>query len=330
MRPRLLGIVALVAAVIGLGASIASLIDFLGEHPTFCMEGGCATVRASAWSHPLGIPMPVFGILFNSIAIVLCFFDRPRMRIVWALGGAAVALALIALQAFSIHAWCKMCLVADPSAIVYSVAVLAGAATMRLTWRASAIAPGVLLVVLGLGLWTHQEAPPPTPPPDVVLKAQQPGVVTIVEFVDFECPFCRALDKKLRVALDRTKKPVRFVRKMVPLPAHQHAVPAAMAYCSAEAQGHGDEMARRLFETPPDDLTPAVCEKIAVELGCDVTKYRETFASVELRTRIEGDMADARAADLEGFPTIFIGTKKFEGSDHTPEKLLAAIEQTRI
>jgi predicted DsbA family dithiol-disulfide isomerase len=89
-------------------------------------------------------------------------------------------------------------------------------------------------------------------------------------------------------------------------------------------------MARRLFEAPPDDLTPAGCEQIAVELGCDVTKYRQTFASVELRTRIEGDMADARAADLEGFPTIFIGTQKFEGSDHTPEKLLAAIEQTKI
>ena len=38
----------------------------------------------------------------------------------------------------------------------------------------------------------------------------------------------------------------------------------------------------------------------------------------------------ARASQLEGFPTIFIGTTKFEGSDHSTEKLLAAIEQTKI
>ncbi|HUS32140.1 MAG TPA: vitamin K epoxide reductase family protein [Kofleriaceae bacterium] len=327
MRPRVLGIVALVVAVIGLGASIASLVDYLSAKPTFCMESGCATVRASEWSHPLGIPLPIFGIVFFATAIALSFIDRPRMRLVWSLGGAAVALGLIALQAFSIHAWCKLCLVADPSALLYAAAVVAGGATLKPTWRASAVAPGVLLVVLALGLWTHQEAAPAQPPPDVVLKEQKRGVVTIVEFVDFECPFCRALDKKLRVAVDRTKKPVRFVRKMVPLPAHEHSVPAAMAYCAAEAQGVGDEMARRLFELPPAELTPAGCEKVAVELGCDVMKYRETFASAELRARIEADMADARAAQLEGFPTIFIGTQKFEGSDHSSEKLLAAIER---
>ena len=330
MRSRVLGIVAVVVAVIGFGASIASLVDYLGPQATFCTESGCATVRASGWAHPLGIPMPIFGIVFFSTAIALSFIHRPRMRLVWSLGGAAVSLGLIGLQAFSIHAWCKLCLVADPSALLYAASVLAGAATLRPTWRASAIAPGALLVVLGLGLWTHQEAPPPKPAPEVVLKEQKAGVVTIVEFVDFECPFCRALDKKLRVALERTKKPVRFVRKMVPLPSHAHSVPAAMAYCSAEAQGVGDEMARRLFETPPDDLTPATCEQIAVELGCDVEKYRAMFASAELRARIERDMADAQAAELEGFPTIFIGTQKFEGSDHSSDKLFAAIEQTKI
>jgi predicted DsbA family dithiol-disulfide isomerase/uncharacterized membrane protein len=330
MRPRVLGIVALVAAVVGLGASIASFVDYLSPQPTFCMESGCATVRASAWSAPLGIPMPIFGIVFFATAIALSFIERPRMRIVWSLGGAAVALGLMGLQAFSINAWCKLCLVADPSALVHAAAVLAGAATLRPTWRASAVAPGVLFVVLALGMWTHQDAAPSQPPPACVVEEQKPGVVTIVEFVDFECPFCRALDKKLRVALERAKKPVRVVRKMVPLPSHAHSVPAAMAYCAAEAQGHGDEMARRLFELPPEQLTPAGCEQIAVELGCDVMKYRETFASAELRARIEDDMADARAADLDGFPTIYIGTQKFEGSDHSTDKLLAAIDQTKI
>jgi hypothetical protein len=41
-------------------------------------------------------------------------------------------------------------------------------------------------------------------------------------------------------------------------------------------------------------------------------------------------MADARAADLDGFPTIYIGTEKFEGSDHTVAKLSAAIEPASL
>src|SRR3954463_12248411 len=68
-----LAVTALGIAAIGLAASAASLIDYLGESPMFCAETGCATVRESAWSHPLGIPMPVLGIAFFTAALALCF-----------------------------------------------------------------------------------------------------------------------------------------------------------------------------------------------------------------------------------------------------------------
>jgi predicted DsbA family dithiol-disulfide isomerase/uncharacterized membrane protein len=332
MRSRALALatLALALALIGLGASIASLIDYLGPAPTFCSESGCATVRNSAWAHPLGIPLPVLGIAYFATMSVLAFWPRKRLRIALAAIGGGVGLALILIQALSIGAWCKLCLVADPAAIVGALAVLAGAGTLRASWpNIAATVPAAALVVLALGLYAHREVPVASdePVPTCVAKEQQPGVVTIVEFVDFECPFCRALDKKLREALGRTNHPVRIVRKMVPLPSHTYAVPAAMAWCSADAQGKGEEMARELFAAKPEDLTPAGCEAIAVRLGCDVTKYRETFASAELRRRIEQDMADARAANLNGFPTIYIGTQKFEGSDHSPDQLLAAIER---
>lgn len=328
MGKRILGIVALAAAVIGLGASIASLVDYFGTIPTFCAESGCATVRASAWSHPLGIPMPVIGIVYFAAMVALAFVSRPRLRKVLAALGGAGAIGLIVLQGAVIGSWCKLCMVADPAGIVSALAVLAGAATFRVTWRSSAVLPALALVVLSLGLWTHAElrdlsrdAPPS------VLAEQRPGMVTIVEYVDFECPFCRALDKKLTEALGKTKRKVRVVRRMVPLPSHGHAVPAAMAWCAADAQGHGDAMAKALFAAPPETLTPAGCERLAVGVGCDLEKYRETFASAELRARIEGDMADARAAGLDGFPTIFIGTQRFEGSNHSTATLLAAIER---
>src|SRR5215468_10860907 len=120
-------------AIVGLAASLASLIDYLGATPTFCAETGCATVRESAWSHPLGVPLPVVGIAFFAAALVLGFVDAPRLRRALAIAGAASAAGLIAVQAFAIGAWCELCMIADPAAIGYAIAVLAGAPTLRLS-----------------------------------------------------------------------------------------------------------------------------------------------------------------------------------------------------
>ena len=116
-RPAAWSIAALAIAVLGLAASIASLIDYVGASATFCAETGCATVRESAWSHPLGVPLPVLGIAFSAAAAALVFVDAPRLRRVLAIAGAAVAMALIGVQALAIGAWCKLCLIADPAAI---------------------------------------------------------------------------------------------------------------------------------------------------------------------------------------------------------------------
>jgi protein-disulfide isomerase len=332
MRSRALAFFAVVLALIGLGASVASLFDYLAPAPQFCAEAGCATVRASAWSHPLGVPLPAIGIAYFLAMTVLGFWSRRRTRLVLAGVGAAAGIGLILLQALAIGAWCKLCLIADPAAILGGLVVIAGAGTLRPSLpNIVATVPAAALVVLGLGLYAHREEPVAVaasePLPASVAKEQKPGQVTIVEFVDFECPFCRALDKKLREALARADRPVHIVRKMVPLPMHYYAVPAAMAWCSADAQGKGEEMAKELFAARPEDMTPAGCEAIAVRLGCDVTKYRETLASPELRARIEQDVADAHAAKLNGFPTIFIGKQKFEGAGHSADTLLAAIER---
>jgi len=218
MRSRVLGFFALALALVGFGASTASLIDYYGDVPTFCAESGCATVRASEWSHPLGIPLAAFGVAYFTVMIALSFLPRLRLRIALAAIGAAFAVGFIVLQAAVIGAWCKLCLVADPAAIAGGLAVIGGATTVRVSLRnLAATVPAAGLVVLGLGLWTNAPAEPEQPLPECVAREQIAGKVTIVEFVDFECPFCRALDKKLTVALDRTRQPVRIVRKMVPI-----------------------------------------------------------------------------------------------------------------
>ena len=325
MRTRVASVVALVAATVGLGASIASLVDYLAPQAAFCAETGCETVRASAWAHPLGIPMPLFGIAFFATMIALCFIDRPRVRVALAATGAAWAVALIALQAFVIHAWCKICLVADPAAIALGIAVLAGARTLRARWLAP-VAPLGAATLVALSLFAHR-APEPLPAdtPAFVVKAQQPGVVTVVELLDFECPFCRRLAPNLAEALQRARVPVRVVRKMVPLPMHPHALPAALAWCCAAAQGKGDAMAEALFAAPPEDLTTDGCEKIAAQVGCDLDRYRRDLPAMV--GVVAADMLDARAGNIHSLPTVFVGPERVVGANHTPADLIARIER---
>ena len=61
---RIITFGAVAAAMVGLGASVASMVDDLGQAATFCAETGCETVRSSAWARPLGIPMSLLGVAF--------------------------------------------------------------------------------------------------------------------------------------------------------------------------------------------------------------------------------------------------------------------------
>jgi len=330
MRPRL-SLAAFVLSVIGFGASVASLIDY--NAPTFCAESGCDIVRASTWAHPLGIPMPLFGLAFFATMIGLSFISRPTARKVLALGGVTWALALIALQAFVIGAWCKLCMIADPIAILLGITVLAGADTVKPRWSLAAIGAPALAVIPALFLALHTEPPPlvPTSTPAPIARAQLPGVATIVDFVDFECPFCRRLAPVLDKAIAAAREDgivVRVVRKMTPLHMHPHALDAALAYCCADAQGKGDAMAEALFSTPADQLTPQGCEDLAVKVGCDRDRYRATLADPKTKQRIVQETDDAKAAGVRGLPTVFIGTTGFGGADHDAGELATAIEKS--
>ena len=313
---------AVAAAVVGLGASLASLIDDLGPVATFCADTGCETVRHSLWARPLGIPMSMFGIVFYAGMLVLAFAPAPRLRKLGAVAGAAWALWLIGLQAFAIGAWCKLCLVADPAAIVLAVLVLAGARQVALTWqRAATAAIGVAGALGAFALWTR--APEIAAPHAPVAATQQAGVVTIIEYVDFECPFCRELQHKLEAAIAGSPREVRIVRKMVPLPAHAGALPAALAWCCADAQGKGDAMARALFAADPAELTTDGCAALAARVGCDMGRYRADLAAAP--DRIARDLRDAEAAGVRVLPTLFVGPHSFVGSSASVGELVQAI-----
>ncbi|HEY0194163.1 MAG TPA: vitamin K epoxide reductase family protein [Kofleriaceae bacterium] len=330
-RPDALSWIALGLAVIGLGASLASLIDYAGASATFCADTGCDTVRASAWAHPLGVPMPVLGVGFFAAALGLGFAEAPRLRRALAIAGGAWALLLIGLQAFAIGAWCKLCLVADPAAIGYALAVVAGGRARALRpslGRGLTVGLAVGATVGALALVTHAHGPAPvvaTAPamPGFVAAAQTPGAITLVEVVDFECPYCRRMQARLQAAIAQAGRPVHVVRKMLPLAMHSHARPAAIAYCCAEAQGQGDAMAAALFAAPPDELDDAGCERLAARIGCDLARYRDARPAAE--ARVAADSAQVEAAGIHALPTLFIGAQELVGAGKSVAELAAMI-----
>ena len=323
MAPRIRSLVAALLAVAGLALSAALLVDSLRPAPSFCAAGGCAEVRSSAWARPLGIPMPVVGLVFFALAALMACAGGPRAerpRRVIAAVGAAGALGLLALQGLAIGAWCQLCVATDLIALAHAAAVLSG---RRATWppvgraRAAFTAlAAAAAVALPLAAVRPEAAAPviaaPSGLPEVIAREQVAGTAVVVDFIDFECPFCRAFHRQLSAALAHAEVPVRVVRKMVPLPQHRRALGAALAWCCADAQGKGDEMAERLFAS--NDLSPAGLERLAAEIGLDLDRFRADAADPATRARVEADLAAAEAAGVRSLPTVYVGARRFIGA----------------
>jgi protein-disulfide isomerase len=325
-------------ALVGIAFSVMLLVDYV-HTPVFCggAQSGCDAVRRSAWARPLGIPLPILGTAFFTTLLAVTSVAGPARRALGPLGvvSALSGVGLIAIQAGFIHHFCKLCLVVDASALTAGALALAIARDRealpapRLALPTAGLAVAALAIPLAIGL-SHQPPQPPAnvpviePMPELVARAQVPGKATIVEFVDYECPFCRRQQESLAPVLASYGDRVRLIRKNVPLSFHEHARGAARAACCAEEQGRGEPMSERLFRA--EDLTPEGCERIAQELHLDLAAYRSCLASRRPDVVLERDHDDARAARVSGLPTLWIGREKFEGFT-SPEALRASIDR---
>jgi predicted DsbA family dithiol-disulfide isomerase/uncharacterized membrane protein len=305
-------------------ASSLLLVDYVRPAPVFCgAEGGCGVVKRTVFAYPLGIPTPLLGIGgFLAIGLAQLLPGR-RARLAQAVlagVGGLVAAGLLVVQA-SLKTVCPFCFVADISALL-----LAGLSVARVlrAWdppeHRGHLAAGVLAVCaavaapVAIGM---TKKPIPSSVPSVIadeMRKTPRGLVTVVDFVDFECPFCRMTHADLGPLLAARKDKVRVARKHVPLRMHAHAMDAARAACCGEEQGKGGEVAESLFTADPRDLTPDGCAAIAAKHGLDVSRFRACFTGPETEARIKADGDAFRAAGGHGLPTLFIDGIKLEGA----------------
>ncbi len=143
-------------------------------------------------------------------------------------------------------------------------------------------------------------------------KGPENAPVTIVEFSDFQCPFCAQASKLVEQILDAYPNEVRFVYKNFPLPFHREAMPAAKAALAAGRQGKFWEMHDKLFENQRS-LNADFYAKAAEELGLDVERFKKDMNDPAIAEQISTEMKEAREASVRGTPTFYINGKKPQG-----------------
>lgn len=154
------------------------------------------------------------------------------------------------------------------------------------------------------------------------------ALVTIVEYLDFECPFCARATGMWQDLRDQLGGGARYVVRHLPLEnSHPHAFGAAMAAEAASNQGRFWEMHNILFANQ-ERLEPQDLRGYAEDLGLDIVRFERDLLSEELAWRIRDDMQSAFDSGAQGTPTFFLGEERHIGA-HDARTLIAAIEAQR-
>jgi protein-disulfide isomerase/uncharacterized membrane protein len=336
----------------------------------------CETVAQSPYSIFMGLPISVWGLLayglFGALAIWGLIPRRlhpawPRGALLLFSAGTLACSALLAyISFFRIDSMCLFCMsLYLTNALLFAVSVamlvrgrlnplravvddliafarrpLAAAAT--LTLAIGAVAGAQLLVS---PYWIHVKL---ADLPSLPTGEQEGGghwigaldpLVTVTEFSDFQCPFCRTAYNNARSWAAEYPTEVRFVHRHQPLDSscnpslkrkmHPLACEFAEASECAWEQGHFWQMSDALFSVQEMVRAGDVdLELLAVQIGIDLPRFRECMESGRVMRHIRADIKEAKARGIRGTPTFYINSQPYVGG--FPRSTLAnAVESAR-
>ncbi len=135
--------------------------------------------------------------------------------------------------------------------------------------------------------------------------------ITIIEFADFECPYCGVMAPILEKAREARPADVRVVYKFMPLAGHPHGEISARAGIAAIQQGKFWEMHKKLFENQ-QHLEQSDLDIYAREIGLDLAKFHADMQSKDTTERLQKDRKLADSLEVKGTPTLFINGREFD------------------
>jgi protein-disulfide isomerase len=135
--------------------------------------------------------------------------------------------------------------------------------------------------------------------------------VTLVEFSDFQCPYCSRAASVTSQIKEKYGNKVRFIFRQFPLSFHQNAEGAAEAALAAASQGKFWQMHDKMFANQ-GSLDRSSLEGYAKDIGLNVAKFKKALDSKENEARVKADMALGSEVAVQGTPSLFLNGKRME------------------
>lgn len=137
--------------------------------------------------------------------------------------------------------------------------------------------------------------------------------LVIVEYGDYQCPYCGAAYPVLKELMKEFGNQVQFVFRNFPLSEmHQYARPAALAAEAANVQGKFWEMHDAIYENQ-QQLNENLLTEIAEKLNLNMTQFKEDLQSSKLAEKVDSDFESGVISGVNGTPSFFVNGKKFNG-----------------
>jgi protein-disulfide isomerase len=152
--------------------------------------------------------------------------------------------------------------------------------------------------------------------------------VTVVEYGDYQCPYCRGAFRDVHLLLDEYPDTVRFVFRNFPIPQlHPYAQQAAEAAEAAAAQGRFWEMYRLLLQ-PSAGLDLGSLREYAVQVSLDIDQFRHALGRHTYAARIERDVEEGIRNGVNATPKFYVDGERIDGK--LPLEGLTAAVRTAV
>lgn len=151
---------------------------------------------------------------------------------------------------------------------------------------------------------------------DVELRGDEPAhgpddaLVTVIEFADYQCPYCVRARQPLEDAMAKREKDVRLIYKHFPLPGHRLALPASKAAWAAHQQGKFWEMHKDLFEA--NSSVKDIAAR-AEAMGMDPDRFLHDYASPAAAKSVDNDMLAGAKLGVTGTPVFYVNGHRYVG-----------------
>lgn len=146
-----------------------------------------------------------------------------------------------------------------------------------------------------------------------VVLGKPNATYTLVEFADFQCPYCIQVHPTIQALLKKYKDQIRFAFLSLPLPSHEQAQPAAQAAWAAGKQGKFFEFHDRLFALQ-GKIKPEDYETIAKDLKLNLDKFNSDRDSEAAKAAVQADVKQAMEIGLTGTPSFVFNGVLLQGA----------------